>query len=462
MVHLINGFQDETISIENKLLAIAAGLNGLMHLYNNGFEGHGDLKPSNLLFENWVKKFRLEGEQYRTGLWPSADYPWMIKIADFGWSDIWRDLGLTGKALREYLAPERLDGEFKAKSSDMFAMGIIAYELLTGEHPARNLKKAKKSEGNWRRCVQSAAWDLDGLPQGRILQVVKDALSPDPAVRPSPEQFLNELCDELEATHGIKKVSFVLEYYRNQSSELDDIDQLCWAAENSNRLGELERKRSLRKLETAIHHLHVDDLNACQKWGKLANTTIYLLEYQGDKSSKIKIESLRTKADQLLTSFFAETDLRTLKFLEERKDWERFRTYELFTAILGQLALASNTTYKSEKAKSDRLAPLTLSALAFSGAQNCRGDRERCEELLSEAIRQSPEQPEPHYFRALWTKQWLIVLKARKCDDTDLLQELTDRSRSDLVKANELAPNWKEAKSEISQFESVVKAIDRS
>jgi serine/threonine protein kinase len=448
--------QDDSISIENRLLAIAAGLNGLLHIYNNGFEGHGDLKPSNLLYENLTKKFRFEKEKSESKRWPTIDYPWLIKIADFGWSDIWRDLGLTGKALREYLAPERLDGEFKAKNSDMFAMGVIAYELLTGKHPARNLKKAKKSEGNWRRCCQSEDWELGSLPQGRLFDVIKAALSFEHSLRPTPEKFLQEVCDELEENYGFEGISYVLEYYRNHSSDLDGIKQLCWAAQNASKLGELERNRSLRKLETAIDHLNVDDLNACEKWGLLANTAIHLQNHLGSRASKSKIRSLRERADKLLSSHFAEVDSKTLQSLEERTDCEILRPYELLSGIVEQLALASKTSYEVEKGTSERLAPLALSALAFSEAQKSRSNKERCEYLLSEAIRHSPQQPEPYYFRAFWTEEWLLMFKVKKIYDNSLIQELVNRSRSDLKIASGLAPTWKEVDSEISRFETVL------
>ncbi len=128
--------------IVDRLLALSQALNGLQYLYDHGFEGHGDLKPSNLLYEDLQGKFQLE----ERASWPSALHPWFVRVADLGWADAWVDLGFSNKALRKYMAPERLAGNVAPIKSDMFSMGVIASELLQGEHPAGNLKKVLKSK----------------------------------------------------------------------------------------------------------------------------------------------------------------------------------------------------------------------------------------------------------------------------------------------------------------------------
>jgi serine/threonine protein kinase len=50
----------KAISTCDRLIAMSQVVNGLMHLYRNGFQGHGDLKPSNLLYSDMSRKFRLE------------------------------------------------------------------------------------------------------------------------------------------------------------------------------------------------------------------------------------------------------------------------------------------------------------------------------------------------------------------------------------------------------------------
>jgi non-specific serine/threonine protein kinase/serine/threonine-protein kinase len=85
---------------------------------------HRDLKPSNVL----VTK---EGEP---------------KLLDFGIAKLLQTDGdgkteLTGTALRvmtpEYASPEQIKGERITTSSDVYSLGVLLYELLTGQRPYR-------------------------------------------------------------------------------------------------------------------------------------------------------------------------------------------------------------------------------------------------------------------------------------------------------------------------------------
>jgi serine/threonine protein kinase len=119
---------------EDRLVALAQAFNGLLYLYEHGFEGHGDLKPRNILYCDLTDRFELR----ERGPFPSREHKWQVKIADLGWADAWVDLGFTNKALRQYRGPERLGDAARVvpKQSDVFAMGVIASELLQGRHPA--------------------------------------------------------------------------------------------------------------------------------------------------------------------------------------------------------------------------------------------------------------------------------------------------------------------------------------
>jgi serine/threonine protein kinase len=58
--------------VADRLIALSQALNGLQYLYDHGLEGHGDLKPSNFLFQDINPKFQLP--EHAT--WPSAAHPW--------------------------------------------------------------------------------------------------------------------------------------------------------------------------------------------------------------------------------------------------------------------------------------------------------------------------------------------------------------------------------------------------
>jgi serine/threonine-protein kinase len=101
----------------------AQTLAGLIHAYRRLHNGkpvmtaHRDISPSNLLVSR-------EGE---------------VKVTDFG---IARLEGMsvgtqpgTFKGKLPYAAPETLLGDPATAASDQFALGIVLYELLTGQHP---------------------------------------------------------------------------------------------------------------------------------------------------------------------------------------------------------------------------------------------------------------------------------------------------------------------------------------
>jgi serine/threonine-protein kinase len=78
---------------------------------------HGDIKTENIFIVRTPAQRRL------------------IKLLDFGLSraDLGHTSGVDGTP--EYLAPERIDGAPASQVTDIYALGIVFYELLTGEMP---------------------------------------------------------------------------------------------------------------------------------------------------------------------------------------------------------------------------------------------------------------------------------------------------------------------------------------
>jgi hypothetical protein len=93
-------------------------LHGLAHAHRNGVV-HRDVKPSNVLLDG-------------TGL---------IKVTDFGIAKAGfaEDLTTTGNLMgtARYLAPEQVEGGPVDARADLYATGIVLYELLTGRPPFR-------------------------------------------------------------------------------------------------------------------------------------------------------------------------------------------------------------------------------------------------------------------------------------------------------------------------------------
>jgi len=82
---------------------------------------HCDLKPENVFLA------RVDGEPRRVNA---------VKLLDFGLS--WREESLPDPTLGgtpPYLAPERLAGDPPAPTCDVYSLGVLLYELLTGRWP---------------------------------------------------------------------------------------------------------------------------------------------------------------------------------------------------------------------------------------------------------------------------------------------------------------------------------------
>ncbi|MCU4185281.1 protein kinase [Acidiferrimicrobium sp. IK] len=126
---------------------------------------HRDLKPENVLID-------------RSGPSPRA------RVTDFGIAraaagpTITRTDQLIGTA--EYLAPELVAGQPVTSASDIYGLGVMAYEVLSGrrpfaaEHPAALL----------RAHLEEDPPPLEGLPRG-LWELLQAAMSKDPAARPT-------------------------------------------------------------------------------------------------------------------------------------------------------------------------------------------------------------------------------------------------------------------------------------
>ncbi len=102
---------------------VAQILSGLQAAHARGIV-HRDIKPQNIFLVD------------RIGCAPLA------KILDFGLAkdlnaNAARRLTRPGKALGtpQYMAPEQMRGENVSPQSDLFSVGMLVYEMLTGRHP---------------------------------------------------------------------------------------------------------------------------------------------------------------------------------------------------------------------------------------------------------------------------------------------------------------------------------------
>eukprot|EP00916_Digyalum_oweni_P002586 GHVL01004711.1.p1 GENE.GHVL01004711.1~~GHVL01004711.1.p1 ORF type:complete len:606 (+),score=72.05 GHVL01004711.1:2918-4735(+) len=105
---------------------------------------HRDLKPENLLI----------GENHR------------IKLADFGWSVHSRERRMTLCGTMDYLAPEVIKKDAHSEYVDLWACGIMCYELLCGappfeeRSPQNTYARIQKVDFKFPKHVSDAAMDF--------------------------------------------------------------------------------------------------------------------------------------------------------------------------------------------------------------------------------------------------------------------------------------------------------------
>lgn len=154
---------------------------GLQAIHSEGVI-HRDLKPSNIM----------------------RDGAGRVVIMDFGLAKTVQSDGLTQTGMMigtmEYMSPEQaIGGELDARS-DIFAVGLIFYEMLTGYIPFRaDSAIASLVKRTQERAVPLI--DVDSSLPATLSEIVSKCLERDPNNRYASVQ---DLIDDLEASQGLK------------------------------------------------------------------------------------------------------------------------------------------------------------------------------------------------------------------------------------------------------------------
>jgi len=203
--------KDNILSV-NKAIEIILGVcNALDYAHNQGII-HRDIKPSNIMLNK-------EG---------------IPKIADFGIAQLTQqtsELGVWGTP--SYMSPEQLKEESIGNYSDMFSLGCVLYELLTGE-------QAFPGENNFAIMYKITSEEPVAITQlrpelpGILNNIIKKALAKDHtqryqncmdlaydlrvALRGLSETFLNgKIKDAMDYVHHIR---FFHNFTKEQVKEL--------------------------------------------------------------------------------------------------------------------------------------------------------------------------------------------------------------------------------------------------
>ncbi len=162
----------EAISVARQVLG------ALAFAHSNGIV-HRDIKPSNILMNK-------DGQ---------------AKVSDFGIARIYEgggapDLTLTSDLIGTpaYLSPERIDGKPVTPSSDIFSVGVVLYEMVTGQRPFKGdspmatLLQVRSGEFTPPEVV------IPNLPE-ELTRIIKRCLARLPEDRYSSAQHMAEALD---------------------------------------------------------------------------------------------------------------------------------------------------------------------------------------------------------------------------------------------------------------------------
>lgn len=148
---------------------------------------HRDVKPANLM------------------LTPNG-----VKVLDFGIAAFEVDAPLTATGsiigTAPYLAPERVQGQMATPASDVYALGAVLFEALTGAPAFRGETPAEVALAHVHQAApEVTAADPDVPPQ--LAEACRTALAKDPRDRPSAAELATRLRDE--ATRPLAPVASV-------------------------------------------------------------------------------------------------------------------------------------------------------------------------------------------------------------------------------------------------------------
>jgi predicted Ser/Thr protein kinase len=148
--------EDRAVQVARELCA------GLAAVHEQGLI-HRDLKPPNVMIDGRGR----------------------AKLADFGLAAFAEDV--SGAEIRSgtpaYMAPEQLEGREATARSDIYALGLVLYEVFTGReaYPARSWEEARRRSDTRPTSPSSHVKDLDPA----VERVIERCLEKDPAMRPS-------------------------------------------------------------------------------------------------------------------------------------------------------------------------------------------------------------------------------------------------------------------------------------
>ena len=168
----------EPVLTPSKLLPILAQTARALHAAHQAGVVHRDVKPGNILLE------------------PRG----IVKITDFGVSLAANQIPMTATGMvmgtAQYLSPEQAIGQAATGASDVYALGIVAYESVAGNRPFTGSTPVDIAVAH----VNEKVPPLPAHVHPSLASLIYAMLAKDPKARPMPASALAQTLDDLVET----------------------------------------------------------------------------------------------------------------------------------------------------------------------------------------------------------------------------------------------------------------------
>ncbi|MBI5974564.1 Stk1 family PASTA domain-containing Ser/Thr kinase [Staphylococcus canis] len=185
-------------------------LKGIQHAHAKGII-HRDIKPQNMMI--------------------NQDH--IIKIVDFGIAKALSETAMTQTnhvvGTVQYLSPEQAKGEKTGERSDIYALGIVLYEMLIGDPPFKGETPVSIAIKQIQEAIPNASEQRSEIPQA-LSNVILKATEKDPSERyHSISEMSNDVLTSLDESRINEKP-----YFTNRSAtKTIKIDKQAIENENS-------------------------------------------------------------------------------------------------------------------------------------------------------------------------------------------------------------------------------------